>query len=743
MFLPVRGGVLLLLAFGACGQDQGDSTANDSGDPFHPKTTIVVTATRAEEELRESPASTSLVTRPEIEARKLQTVDDALSMMEGIYIQRSKGPADTLTRATLRGFNGANRTLVLLDGHPVNDAYNGEVPWTTLPIEEVDRVEVVRGAYSSLYGGEALGGVINVLTRPISRREFEIDGSYGSNDTSQYSVRFADRFFNRLGISLSYLRLQSGGYYSRTITTSAAPASTGTPVTGVTPLLTNSGAATYGVGQAGRNWYNQHAYRVKGDYAFGDATTVNFQYIRQDYGYGYNAYVSSLRDPAGNVVDNGTFLFNLGGVLRRLTVTPGSFLQGPGSGYSHFFSGSVQRKLTPRQFLRLDVSYYNQPSYSYRTPGAAATPFGGAGTYNDRTSRNYHGNIQDNWQKSSRHSFVFGAETRHDLANNNVFATPDWTSRDSKAGQTYYAFGRTVNQAFYAQDQVHLGERFQLVAGGRYDYWKTYDGRVNTYSASAPLTSYPDRTSNSGSGKLALVYSAPREWVFHASVGTAFRNPNIYDLYNTSLIGTVLYEANPNLQSEKLKSWEAGFRKRFGDRMDLEAAYYENYIDGLIYRKTITPTDRISVNAGAGRTRGFEMSGTERLVNWLRLRGTYAYTNAIITKNPAVESSEGKRVPYVPAHTATGELLAFRKRWTGSLTARYQSRVFSSDANTDTTKGVPGGYDPFFLMGTTLGYSVNAHLEVYGSVQNLLDRQYYLYYLALGRTATAGLKIRL
>lgn len=403
----------------------------------------------------------------------------------------------------------------------------------------------------------------------------------------------------------------------------------------------------------------------------------------------------------------------------------------------------MQHKFTSRQYLRMDAGYYNQPSYNYRTPASTATLFGGQGNYNDRASRNYHGHVQYNWALPRRHNFVFGTETRHEMANNNVFNTSNWLISNGKEAQNYYAIGRTINQAAYAQDTISITEHFQIVAGGRYDYWKTYEGEVNSYTAAAPFTKFPERTTNSITGKLAAVYSAPHDWTFRASIGSAFRNPGIYELYSTSIISGILYESNPALKSERLKSWEAGLRKSFGQRFNVDAAYFENYIDDLIYRKTITPTDRINVNAGAGRTRGVELSGRESLTRWLQLRGTYTYTDSILTSNPAAPLSVGKRTPFIPAQMASGQLLAFYRKWTGSATARYVGRVFSSDTNADTTKGVMGAYDPYFVMDATLGYQATRHLQVFGSAENLAGRRFYLFYLNPGRTVYAGVRIKL
>ena len=88
--------------------DESESTHN--ADPFHPKTTVVVTATRSELEIDKSPMSTSIVTLKELEVRPMQTLDQHLALIEGLYIYRTQGPSATDAQASLRGFNGSART---------------------------------------------------------------------------------------------------------------------------------------------------------------------------------------------------------------------------------------------------------------------------------------------------------------------------------------------------------------------------------------------------------------------------------------------------------------------------------------------------------------------------------------------------------------------------------------------------------------------------------------------------------
>ena len=379
-----------LLAQDPAGDDpkRGARQSLAQESPFFLKQSITVTATRSEVETAQAPVSVTTVTNEEMAARRLQLLDQAVNTVPGVYAFRGKGAQDTNAGVGMRGFSGRGsgqaRTLVLLDGQPVNDSYTGQVSWTTLPIEEVERVEVVRGSFSALYGGNAMGGVINVLTKPVTKRQVEIYGQYGNQATTRYGARGADRFGERLGLSFGYDRMQSGGYASQNVMSAGAASAGGTAVTGAVPMLTTSGTQTFLLGRAGDNWWNQHSLRVRGDYAFSRRTMAYVQYQQQRSGYGYDGYESLLRTSAGTVFDSGTASIGWNGAPRRFTVSPSLFLPGDGQTKFRLASGRLHHEFADGSQLRLGGGNSKSPLNYYSTPGTGSTAGGGPGTISDR-----------------------------------------------------------------------------------------------------------------------------------------------------------------------------------------------------------------------------------------------------------------------------------------------------------------------------------------------------------------------
>lgn len=162
---------------------------------LHPATfaeSVSVTASRGAVQLG-SPASVSVVTSAQLANSPFGAVDDALRVTPGFSLFRrssSRVANPTTQGVTLRGVSGsgASRTLVLADGTPLNDPFGSWVYWNRVPLAAIDRIEVVRGASGDLYGTEALGGVIQVLSHPggQSRLRAVLDG--GSHETIRGSV---------------------------------------------------------------------------------------------------------------------------------------------------------------------------------------------------------------------------------------------------------------------------------------------------------------------------------------------------------------------------------------------------------------------------------------------------------------------------------------------------------------------------------------------------------------------------
>jgi outer membrane receptor protein involved in Fe transport len=201
---------LLALALG------GEPSA-PSADPNDPQQkideAIVVTATRSERAVSELPVSATVVQEKDIERAPARSVDDLLRTIPGVHMAIVSGSGSTPNnqRVSMHGLGGT-RALVLLDGVPLHDPYSGIVQWQRVPLDSLRQVEVVRGGNTSLFGNFALGGTINLITKPVESNDVTADVSYGTNSTERQILTVDHAVNDSLAVRVSHNRNVSDGY---------------------------------------------------------------------------------------------------------------------------------------------------------------------------------------------------------------------------------------------------------------------------------------------------------------------------------------------------------------------------------------------------------------------------------------------------------------------------------------------------------------------------------------------------
>ncbi|HEV8676810.1 MAG TPA: TonB-dependent receptor [Methylomirabilota bacterium] len=172
---------------------------------------IVVTATRVEEPLEEIGASVTIIPEEIFRAQEYRTVEEALRTVPGLDVQRS-GSLGKLTTVRIRGA-GPAQIQVLIDGVRVKSLTTGDFDFADLTLDDVERIEVVRGPQSTLYGADAIGGVINIITkRGKDRPSGFLDLEAGNYDTFRERAGLAGAR-GPLSFSLGVSRLDFGGQY--------------------------------------------------------------------------------------------------------------------------------------------------------------------------------------------------------------------------------------------------------------------------------------------------------------------------------------------------------------------------------------------------------------------------------------------------------------------------------------------------------------------------------------------------
>ncbi len=170
---------------------------------------VVVTAARVAQPLSEVIGSVSVITRQDIESRAVQSVQDLLRGETGLSVTNTGG-FGKLSNVFLRGTD-AEQVLVLIDGVRVGSVTSGTASLEFLPVDQIERIEIIRGPRSSLYGSDAIGGVIQIFTRRSDAPSFS--AGVGSNETSTASASFGSSSDNAW-VSLAANQVRSEGYNS-------------------------------------------------------------------------------------------------------------------------------------------------------------------------------------------------------------------------------------------------------------------------------------------------------------------------------------------------------------------------------------------------------------------------------------------------------------------------------------------------------------------------------------------------
>ncbi len=144
---------------------------------------IVVSATKTEHTLGDVPLEVEVVTREEMEQRQIQTVQDAMKYVSGVKVNKTSSSWGNKGNIEIQGM-ADDYTLVLVDGQRYLGGHGGGIDIQSISTAMVERIEIIKGPASSLYGSDAMGGVVNIITKKAGKKPFaSLSSSFGSRDS--------------------------------------------------------------------------------------------------------------------------------------------------------------------------------------------------------------------------------------------------------------------------------------------------------------------------------------------------------------------------------------------------------------------------------------------------------------------------------------------------------------------------------------------------------------------------------
>ncbi len=698
---------------------------------------MVVTATKTEKYIQDIPASVSVVTGDDIAARNVNSITQALQMLPGVFMDQSAQGG-----LMIRGFNSTD-VLVLIDGQPVNSGYNNSMNWELVPVEAIERIELLRGAASSLYGGRAVGGVINIITKQ-NKKPFTFNGvvSYGSNNTWKKALYADFRVMNKLSIGGGYENRSSDGYRGYYRTASGKSSGSGTYSANLPQL--SDGSYVYG-GRGEKDWENEN-FSLNLKYDFSDFKSLKYTFMRSENEYSYNDPFSYVYDENGNEVFSGSVITQNGDYI---TLKPSKFL-----GYEGLRETNVHtiNYKDDDNDIVLNLGLTDTRRDGYSSPsGATSVDWDGAGTDSFYPSKTYNADFHKAWKNFSKHTIITGFNAKLESFDQERKHLDNWKDHDS-VNSEYGLYekhgGKAKSYALFAQDEYNVWGPWTVFMGLRYDYYKKYDGYSDYIEADGSYSRSVDHGEgdyNELSPKIALEFMPNDKMNYYASYGHSFNPPALYKIYRDGGGSMGSVTANPDLEPETSDTFEIGMKWKIFSKTDLGLSlYYVKTEDKIIYTTHYSPGTTTKLykqyeNYGEEERRGVEVDIKHQFTDAFGGYINYAWQYGEISQNKVEDTNlkDSETRDYdIPKHLLHAGLSFNQDRWNILLDSQYVSERQSPDSVT----GEYGTEDDFFIVNAAVNIDIIKNFTLQLSAENLFDEEFYCSEATSGRTFTAGLR---
>ena len=585
---------------------------------------ITVTPSRSEQTVGELAASVSVLTQDEIQSSPALVLDDALRQIPSFSLFRrtsSLAAHPTSQGVSLRGIgpSGVSRTLVLVDDMPFNDPFGGWVYWSRVPLLSIDRVEIVEGSSSSLYGNYAMGGVIHILSRKPERRTLAMEGRLGNRETAKLDF-FASDVWGPWGLSLDGSLFHTDGYKI------VAPGQRGQ-----VDIEANS---------------EHRNFNLKLDYT----PSANFNLFVK------GSYFTEDRSNGAPLQNNDTQYRFLGTGVRFRTPDNSEW---QASLFSQFqnFGGTFSSIPADRNSERLAAGQ-EVPTYGYGGFTQWSKPLSG--------SHLLSAGFDWRWTDGESQDVVY-------------IRTPPIPVRFRDSGGRQRAVGVFLQDSFTLLPgfQATLSTRYDHWRN--YDAAKK---ELAVFSGLRTREDFADKELGVVSARLGLWYELKDGISVWNAVGSGFRTPTLNELYRQFVVGSITTFFNPDLGPERLRGAEGGLNYAVNEKIFWRVTGFWSRIKDSVSNVTIAPNTRQRQNLGQTRSLGLQWELEYRPSrNWL-LGGAYLVNDSTVRSFPANVALEGNKLPQVPKHRITLQA-SYRDPQTVNvaLMGRFVGAQFDDDLN--------------------------------------------------------------
>ncbi len=688
---------------------------------------VVITATKGEKLLADVPVRTEVITSKEIEEKGATNLYEALEGTPGIRVEQQCSYCN-FSVCRMQGLESGH-VQILIDGQPVYSGLASVYGLQQVPTSNVERIEVVKGAGSALYGASAIAGVINIITKkPTKEPTMNVNMSFGEHNTNNYEI-FASTKKANMDMMLT------------------AQKSTGDEI-----LEKDSGLSVE---------EERLTDRVRTDNVTG-GVKVNWYDVFGDDKLSFSGRCANEQRQGGDVNTFENFYAESAENIKTTRYEAGI-------GY--------KKDLTEDRIVNLNLSYCTH--HRNATNDSFVSDY--KGTHDDdelplvdkmrpylADEKLYVLDLNYAWLVGEKHHLLAGVQySRNELEESGKYVT--LVGPEPATGSTYLSTSKKSADeiGIYLQDEVSLSDILELVVGARYDKHSSEDNFGGSGDAAPKDKIKLEYDETAFSPRAALMYRPNPQTTVRTSFGTGFRVPYGFseDLHLCS--GSPRVYKGAGLKPEKSTSLNFGvdyaakkytlsaniFRTNLKDKIGFTDASENATKLGYTYEWA---------NIGDTYTQGIELGLITRLAENLDLDCNLAYTDAQYKKeredwvnsHAGKYASDSKHIPRVPELTAGVKLNYNPQDWGFVLDCNYTGSMYV-DYCKDEEVGTVGSKikhtDPYVVVNTKITRSFPDYgLTTFVGIKNLTDEVQdekhpddaaFMYAPYTGRMLYAGMEV--
>ena len=639
----------------------------------------VAIATRHETPISKAPSIVTVITAEEIKNLGYRTFAEVLRIVPGFEILK-EGDFGA-TNPVVRGISSSRKTRVMLNGHVVNNPIQGSafLSFDDFPVENIKRIEIIRGPGSAIYGENAFAAVINIITFDAKDIDgVKVSSGYGSFDTYDENIVFG-KAYKDVNVSGMVRYRQTAGFNGIVESDSQTNIDNNLSLFGVPPASLSPGTV-----HDGRQEYDLNLKTTYKDFYF-EGLYINKNqgpFIGPQYSLNDESFIES------------NYVFVETGYKKtfdeKFTLKPRVYYD---QFDNNFFIESMPEGTTTGMDL-IDTNGDGIPD----TPVPVIHPDGLIG--NGKVIEKVVGTeIPFDYELFDGNMFTLGLEFRL-INQTNVHYSSNFDPITLKPldsiqdfSDTYPFIEETTRRIWsvYLQDTWDITKTINFTLGARYDQYNDFGGNM---SPRAGLT-------------WAFMKDASLKFLY----GEAFHAPSFLEMFTTN---QPAIKGNPDLDPETIRTYEVGLNYKFNKYVTSSINYFNNDIKDLIGLSMIDPIQNtISYdNIGDARVQGIEMETKVNISN-----GNYIFMNYTF-QNP--EDDDGNDLPSVAEHYGNfGANIHYWKYINTNLSTFFSGR--RSRREDDSRDDLPS----YALLNlSVIGKEFFKTMEVQGTVYNLLDKDY-------------------